>query len=95
MVDINYNFLDDGQQLYKFYPQVCVTHGMDWTPNKLSSMNLLNAFFAKLAAVMSQNMVRYKGPAFSCPLPLMHQAVPKWKKSQPGNNSCCSKRSFI
>merc|ERR1719167_847967 len=36
---------------------VCVTHGMDWTPNKLSSMNLLNAFFAKLAAVMSQNMV--------------------------------------
>ena len=79
MVDINYisfivlnqlfaDFWTIGHQLYKFYPQVCVTHGMEWTPNKLSSMNLLNAFFAKLAAVMSQNMVRYKGRAFSCPL---------------------------
>ena len=64
MVDINY-FSDGEHQLYKFYPQVCVTHGMDWTPNKLSSMNLLNAFFAKLAAVMSQNMVRIKSNPFS------------------------------
>ena len=68
MADINYLsfiwFLDNGPQLFKFYPQVCVTHGMDWTPNKLSSMNLLNAFFAKLAAVMSQNMVRYKSDSF-------------------------------
>ena len=37
--------------------QVCLTHGADWAPNKLSSMNLVNRFFAKLAAVMSQNMV--------------------------------------
>ena len=29
-----------------------------WAPNKLSSMNLVNRFFANLAAVMSQNMVR-------------------------------------
>ena len=69
MADINYLsfiwFLDNGHQLFKFYPQVCVTHGMDWTPNKLSSMNLLNAFFAKLAAVMSQNMVRIKSNPFS------------------------------
>ena len=42
------------------YHQVCLTHGPDWAPNKLSSMNLVNRFFAKLAAVMSQNMVRTK-----------------------------------
>ena len=57
------NYLQSRQDVnyIQLYPQVCVTHGMDWTPNKLSNMNILNVFFAKLAAVMSQNMVRSEG----------------------------------
>ena len=49
------------RQLYELFSQVCLTHGMDWTPNKLSNMNILNVFFAKLADIMSQNMVRSEG----------------------------------
>jgi len=36
---------------------VCYTHEDDWAPNDLSKRNLINCFFEKLAAVMSQNMV--------------------------------------
>ena len=35
---------------------VCFTHSENWSPNELSKRNLVNCFFEKLAAVMSQNI---------------------------------------